>query len=367
MSWWDFSWSDVGDFASDAWDFAKANPELTGAVVGGLADGGKGALIGAGVGYGLSNLAPGTFGGGSYSLPRINEWGSTPTGTYGTGSVGGAPSQYSLAGGTGSSYGLQPTGTAGLQTGSFTPGAGSSTGVDYSLTSAPSVGNAGVTGDFGSYGTKVEAGLGKVASWGQENPRLASALVQGVGALSAMSGQRKANKLMEQQLGQQQQQFDKSNAMADYWNTQSRQSGDEARSLYNPQELAVRGMAQQVASTGRQEQAARSAALKRGMTPAEAEAEARRVRLAGSTNATTGYLAGLDTGRGAQQSALSSAKGLSMGYGMPADTSAAAAGYRTSATNTAAGLQSMLERYLGQPSTQLEEEARRKKQEGSIA
>lgn len=280
-----------------------------------------------------------------------------------------APNVYSMPGG-GSTIGLQspsrlggtpgltatPTSGSGIRMGSFEPvQAGAPT------TAAPT-GNTGITGSFGGAGLPTQGGaqqtpildrisgtLSDIEGWGERNPRTASLIAQGVGALASYAGQRKANQAAEQQLALQRAQLDKSNAMADYWNTQSRQSGDEARSLYNPQELAVRGMAQQVASTGRQEQTARSAALKRGMTPAEAEAEARRVRLAGSTNATTGYMTGLDTGRGAQQSALSSAKGLSMGYGMPADTSGAAAGLRAGAAQTGDQLRKLLEFYTGDP------------------
>ena len=135
--------------------------------------------------------------------------------------------------------------------------------------------------------------------------------------------------------------------MADYWNAQSRQSGDEARSLYNPQELAIRGMAQQQAATGRREQDAYAAAIRRGLSPADAAAEARRVKLAGSTAATTGYMAGLDTGRKGQEGALSSAKGLSMSYGAP--STALADAYNTMGQATGDQLRSLLEFYTGDP------------------
>lgn len=203
----------------------------------------------------------------------------------------------------------------------------------------------GAVEDTGEVGLIERAGdrLAQLEAWAKANPKVASALTQGVGALAQYAGRRKASKAMEQQAAQQA----KQSQVADYWNQQSVQSGNEARSLYNPQEMATRGMAREVAATGRREQEAYAAAIRRGMTPAEAQAEARRVRLAGSTAATTGYMTGFDVGRKAQEGALSSAKGLSMSYGAPNTTMADQ--YTAAANMTGDQVRKLLEFYTGEP------------------
>jgi hypothetical protein len=370
MSWWDFA----TDLASDAWDFATANPTLTGAVIGGLADGKKGALIGAGLGYGASNLMPGTFGGGAYEPPRLN-FGTGPSqSSYGSLGTGAPQMSYAPSVGSSQFAASSMTPTAGV--GTYSPVADIAGYNNMSVAPTSGYGNTGITGDFGNLGrtqggtNAVESMLGDVRGWGQRNPNTASALVQGAGMLIGRNAQKDANRLMERdlalrerQIDQQQAQFDKSNQQADYWNTQARQSADEARSLYNPQELGIRGMAQQTAATGRRVQELEGLSSK-GWSQADIDAEKRRAKVAGSTAATTGYMAGLDIGRQAQGGALTSAKGLSSGYGAAPSAVDLSGQYDARAKQgemTTQSMTSLLERYLGDPTKQQQEDAARSK------
>lgn len=357
MSWWEDAWNFATDVGGQAVDFAKANPELTGAVVGGLANGTKGALTGAAVGYGLSNLAPDTFGGGTYSLPRFNEgtWSQTPTAA----SVGGAPSSFTSIGSSPSSPYAASMST-GLQSGSYSPVVDIAASNGMSVAPSSSYGNTGVSGDFGNYLTsgpnKLESMLGDLKDWGKKNPNTSSLLVQGAGLLLGNQQQRRANDLAEQNLALQRdynnfnrQQVEQNNANADYWNTQAQQSASEARSLYNPQELGIRGMAQQKAQTARAVDEL-DQLYDKGWSAADVAAEKRRAGLAGSANATTGYMQGLDLGRQAQSGALSSAKQLSSSYGsLPAIQTYDADGASKQGELTTSNLTSLLERYLGDP------------------
>jgi hypothetical protein len=155
----------------------------------------------------------------------------------------------------------------------------------------------------------------------------------------------------------------RNNAQADYWNRQAQQSGNEARSLYNPQELGIRGYATEAAATGRAVQDTQSRMARQGKSQSAIDAEVRRAKVAGSTNASTGYMKGLDTGRSAQGGALTSAKGLGSNYtalasqslpsmSMPGATSSnsdLAAYYNDQAGENSNAIQDLLNYYLGDP------------------
>jgi len=155
----------------------------------------------------------------------------------------------------------------------------------------------------------------------------------------------------------------RNNAQADYWNRQAQQSGNEARSLYNPQELGIRGYATEAAATGRAVQDTQSRMARQGKSQSAIDAEVRRAKVAGSTNASTGYMKGLDTGRSAQGGALSSAKGLGSNYtalasqslpsmSMPSSAqsnSDLASYYNDQAAGNSNAIQDLLNYYLGNP------------------
>jgi hypothetical protein len=121
--------------------------------------------------------------------------------------------------------------------------------------------------------------------------------------------------LNNQQVERNNQQVERNNRTADQFNAQATQSVNEARSLYNPQEMAFRGMAQQRMGTQNLIRENERAMRNRGMSQAAIDAETRRARLGGTKGETTAYFQGLDTGRGAQRDALTSAKNLSQAYG----------------------------------------------------
>jgi hypothetical protein len=87
---------------------------------------------------------------------------------------------------------------------------------------------------------------------------------------------------------------------------------------------------------------------KRGMSQAAIDAELRRARIGGSTGAATAYTKGLDVGRTAQQSALTSAKGLSQQYGGTPNYAGAELASKAGAMTTAQ-LQNLLNTYLYDP------------------
>ena len=130
-----------------------------------------------------------------------------------------------------------------------------------------------------------------------------------------MQMQRDAYERNMQQLDRSNQQVERNNQTADQFNAQATQSVNEARSLYNPQEMALRGMAQQRMGTQNLISENEREMRRRGMSSAAIAAESRRARLGGTTGETTAYFRGLDTGRVAQQGALSSAKNLAQQYG----------------------------------------------------
>lgn len=335
----------------------------------------------AGADYGFT--PSGGTGGQGLQAPSYN-FGYTPSyGDFGSFGAGGnyAPTQgaywdtvfsagspvgnYGLSAGTGAPTLQAGTGAAGLQ--------GPTMGAGPQLAATPAVGNAGVTGDFGNLGQTAESALGGIEAWGRQNPRLASLLTQGVGLLANASAQRRANDLMKQQLAmqqrqneQQQQVFAKNTGIADMRNQLAQQQVNQALSLYNPQELGQRGMAQQQATTGRQLQQIEQQMASRGYSPADIAAAKRRAQVGGALNATQGYMQGYDTGRSAQQGALSSAVGLGQQYGAaptPADMSQAATALSTMGTQAGQNYASMLGGLLGNPTY----EATKRTQESSAA
>ena len=370
MSWWD----SILDVGSDVVDFAVQNPTITGAVVGGLAGGTKGALTGAGIGYAAGNLYGAS---GSWEPPSVGSFFEGGQGAPNT------PQSVGSWGGSGASA------TGGV--GSFDAGAGAARDIaGAGASSAPVGGNAGLTGSFGGYNGYaadsspagaygpsggfgrfdaapsssgaglVEGGLKKAADWGKNNPGTAGLVVQGAGLLAGRGAQKKAAAANDASI----EATNKNNANADYWNTQSRQSADEARSLYNPQELGIRGYAQQTAATERNVQDL-DKLYGKGYSAADVDAQKRRARVAGSTNATTGYMQGYDTGRQAQQGALTSAKGLGAGYTGPSQSTVES--IKSDGAGEARQLQDLLSTYLGSPESVLAERERKGAQQRSVA
>jgi hypothetical protein len=123
-------------------------------------------------------------------------------------------------------------------------------------------------------------------------------------------------------------------------------------------------MAQQQMSTARNMNDARTQMQKAGKSKATIDAEMRRAKLAGTTGATTAFVKGLDTGRAAQQSALTAAKGLTQNYNATADYSGANALAKAGQADTDR-LTSMLNTYLGNPVYQQEVEAMRRAQQNA--
>ncbi len=240
------------------------------------------------------------------------------------------------------------------QTG-FTPGAGPSAslgnqwaGISPSTTTATS--SAPAFGDYLSQAaTTAEGALGGLERWGQQNPRLASLLSQGLPALAGLQTQRRANDLMQQQLTQQRQVAAKNVAIADQRNQLAQQQINQALSLYNPQELGQRGMAQQQALAGQQLQRLEQQMASRGYSPADIAAARRRAQLGGSLSATQGYMEGFDRGRTAQQGALAGAVGLGQQYAAPADTSQIAQALSQSGAASSANYADLLGGLLGNP------------------
>jgi hypothetical protein len=132
-----------------------------------------------------------------------------------------------------------------------------------------------------------------------------------------MGLQREQAALMREQMEMQRSAVGRNNQQADYWNNQSTQSANEARSLYNPQEMGVRAMATQRGNTQTALDDATRQMRNRGMSQSAIDSERRRASIGGSTGAATAYTKGLDVGRVAQQGALTSAKGLSSQYTAP--------------------------------------------------
>jgi hypothetical protein len=192
--------------------------------------------------------------------------------------------------------------------------------------------------------------------------------------------------LREEALASQRAVLGQNQQMAQRANQESVRSFDEARSLYNPQELGIRGMAQQRGTTQRSIEDTRRTLASRGLSAAAIDAEVRRQRLAGATNETTAYMRGLDTGRTAQAGALTNAKalgstvpGLTYGAGPSAPSYVQGPGAPTFAPNyggadfyarqgaeNSKALRDLLESYANYPTLRAQEEARRDMQRESL-
>lgn len=322
--------------------------------------------------------------------------------------------------GDANSYALQQAGGYTAGEGQF--GANGANGYDMGTTGIAPVdsGNGAITGGMGGAGTDEEAekkgdamlvaardgnsggplgavkdGFKATREFARENADLARLGIGVAGMFAARKDQKRSDQLMEQTLADrareremkeemyrtqlenmraaqgaqhraqasQSSAVNRNNAQADYWNRQAQQSGNEARSLYNPQELGIRGYATEAAATGRAVQDTQSRMARQGKSQSAIDAEVRRAKVAGSTNASTGYMKGLDTGRSAQGGALTSAKGLGSNYtalasqslpsmSMPssAQSNADLAGYyQGQAGDNSAAIQDLLNYYLGDP------------------
>ena len=194
----------------------------------------------------------------------------------------------------------------------------------------------------------IERNIGRAQTWTRDNYNTARLGLDLTGLLLANNANRSANRLAQQQMQMQQQAQQKNAAMADKANAQATQSFNEARSLYNPQERAVRAMAQQQMSTARNMVDARNQMARAGKSKATIDAEMRRAKLQGSTGAATAYTAGLDMGRQAQQQALTAAKGLTSNYNTTADY-AGADRVANAGLGQAQQITGMLNNYLGNP------------------
>ena len=250
-----------------------------------------------------------------------------------------------------------------------------------------------------------EQSLGQQAkSWVRdpENRDTVRLGIQGLGVIAGYQAQRDAGKLAKEQmrlqgenmaaqkaayeremglreeaLASQRAVLGQNQQMAQRANQGSIQSFDEARSLYNPQELGIRGMAQQRGATQRSIEDTRKALASRGMSAAAIEAEVRRQRVAGATGESAAYMRGLDTGRSAQAGALSSAKalgstvpGLSYSQGPSAPTFTPNYGgadfYAKQGADNSKALRDLLESYANYPTLRAQEEARRDMQRESL-
>ena len=309
---------------------------------------------------------------------------TTPT-TTGAGLPTGGPS-FTATTGTGS-------GATGVG------GAGDSAAAQNVVASTPS--NAGVTGDFGGAGLsrnpydtqrgKPAPGLleqaggwwntakdvGKEAlTWARDpaNRDLVRLGIQGAGALAGYQNNRAAQQNMQQQVQMQQRAMQtqeaaqrKNQAVADKVNAQAAQSMQEARSLYNPQEMGIRRMADARATTGRAVNDLRSSMGRRGASQNAIDAEARRTRLQGAANEVSAFTGGYDAGRQGQQAALTNAAGMFKNYsGLNFAPSTAVAEYYTKAGDAnAKNLRALLESYTNYPTLSAAEEKRRQLQRES--
>jgi len=214
------------------------------------------------------------------------------------------------------------------------------------------------------FGQQVQGGLDRMQDYTNRNPSAVRLGLDAAGLALGYYNQRQANKLAQQELDMRREAQQKNAAMADQWNAQAQQSANEARSLYNPQEMAIRAMASQKAATQRGVEDLRTQMAKTGASKATIDAEVRRQKLAGSTGAVGAFTKGLDTGRAAQQAALTGAKGLSSSYNAGADYKAAELASKAG-QDTTAQYTNMLNTYLGNPVYAAEEAARRRAQAGA--
>ena len=209
---------------------------------------------------------------------------------------------------------------------------------------------------------RAETGLRGVQDFARDNYNVARLGLDLAGMGLSYKNRNDANDLAREQMQMQRAAQQKNAAVADRANAQSAQSFNEARSLYNPQEMAIRSMADAKMANMRAQEAARNQMQKSGRSKGTIDAEMRRAQLAGTTGANTAYLRGLDTGRAAQQSALSSAGGLARNYSTGADYSAADRVAKAGQSNSDQ-LTSMLNNYLGNPIYQQNAAAQRRAQQ----
>jgi hypothetical protein len=194
----------------------------------------------------------------------------------------------------------------------------------------------------------VGRGFTAAGDYAQRNPWAARLAVDATGLGLNYLAQRKANKLAEEQLELQRRVQAQNEAQANLWNAQARKQLNEANSLYNPQQMAVRSMADTRAATDRAISQNAAEMRKRGLSQADIDAETRRARVGGSALASSAYTKGLDVGRSAQQSALTGAKGMSQQYSGTPNFGAADAVARAGQLQ-AQQTQNLLNTYLRNP------------------
>ncbi|MFM6959540.1 MAG: hypothetical protein ACKOW0_00755 [Schleiferiaceae bacterium] len=257
--------------------------------------------------------------------------------------VSAAPTQSGIAGG----FGVSPMGQAAQ------PSA-----LEQSATGL----TPGVQAAIDRVNAQTEVGVfDKAKTWltDPKNRDLVRLGIQGLGALAGTQARSKAEEQARLAGAATQQ----NNAMAQRYNEESVRSLDEARSLYNPQEMAVRGLAQTRGTTQRAIADMRKELARRGLSPAAIEAEVRRAQVAGAAGEATAYAKGLDTGRSAQQSAISGARQL---YAPLSANTSLADYYAKQGAQTSDTAIKLLESYLGYPTLFAQEDVRRRLQEGSI-
>jgi hypothetical protein len=221
---------------------------------------------------------------------------------------------------------------------------------------------ASARGAFSNAVNQAETGLRGVQDFARDNYNVARLGLDLAGMGLSYKNRNDANDLAREQMQMQRAAQQKNAAVADRANAQSAQSFNEARSLYNPQEMAIRSMADAKMANMRAQEAARNQMQKSGRSKGTIDAEMRRAQLAGTTGANTAYLRGLDTGRAAQQSALSNAAGLARTYNTGADYTAADRVAKAGQSNSDQ-LTAMLNNYLGNPIYQQNAAAQRRAQQ----
>lgn len=375
MSWWDA----IVDVGSDVVDWAMENPTITGGVIGGLAGGRKGALTGAAIGYGLSNLAPDTFGGGNWEPVRVGE--------IFTDSNGGADGYY----GPGTGGGRAPVGPASaaqsLSAGPLGDATQAGGGVASNNVSFAGTGNAGVTGEFGNYGASTQGipngnalgrslesadgggltgtlsgGMKKISDWGQANPDLASMGIQLGAAALGNKKSKVASNAAEASMASQQDAVNRNNAVADTNNARSQVLADTSMAQ-GPQGMALQSFANANRVNNSASRNAATSAMQRGLSARDAANVGRRAKITGAGNASAAYLQGWETGSANQRAGLSTARAIQQpyqGFGFDANAANTVA---NSGANDTRGATLFAETLLGNPSA---EAARRRAQNKGV-
>lgn len=269
--------------------------------------------------------------------------------------------------------GVAPTSSNGSPTRSLLANGGNQSFANYTLD-----GSGGAGGGAGGGGTfnaapppqggfsgavnRAETGLRGAQDFVRDNYNVARLGLDIAGMAAGYKSRNDANDLAREQMQMQRAAQQQNAAVADRANAQSAQSFNEARSLYNPQEMAIRSMADAKMANMRAQEAARAQMQKSGRSKGTIDAEMRRAQLAGTTGANTAYLRGLDTGRAAQQSALGSASNLARNYNTGADYTAADRVAKAGQSNSDQ-LTAMLNNYLGNPVYQQNAAAQRRAQQ----